>query len=101
MASDPSQRADLGATEKKVRRAEHKIKDAQQPPGWGHGSPYNITTQWNCPGSMTSKHLPFTPLPEKVIVVSPSPPLHHCILGVHMMGKGMGQAAYLFSVLIC
>jgi len=34
---DPSQRADLGATEKESRQ-EHKIKEAQQPPGWGHGA---------------------------------------------------------------
>lgn len=43
-------------------RQEHKIKEARQPLGWG----LQYNSQWNCPGSMTRMHLPFTPLPVKV-----------------------------------
>lgn len=93
MASlDPSLEADLGATGEESRQ-EHKIKDAQQPPGWGHGA--RVITASGIVASMTSKHLPFTPLPEKVHCdsITTTPSLY--IRGPHD-GKGMGQATYLF-----
>lgn len=95
---DPSQRADLGATEKKVgKNTRSKMLNNHQVGGMG---PLQYNSQWNCPGSMTSKHLPFTPLPVKVHCdsITTAPSLY--IRGPHD-GKGDGTGNLSFSVLIC